>query len=45
MVGITVAARTILKHWKTPKTPGLKEWVNAMIKTASYEHAKQDKYC
>lgn len=37
MVGITVAARTILKHWKTPKTPGLKEWVDAMIKTASYE--------
>ena len=24
MVGITVAARTILKHWKTPTTPGLK---------------------
>ena len=38
MVGITVAASMILKHWKTPKTPGLQEWANAMIKTASYEH-------
>ena len=38
MVGITVAARTILKHWKTTTTPGFKEWANAMIKTASYEH-------
>ena len=38
MVGITVAARTILKHWKTVTIPGFKEWANAMIKTASYEH-------
>ena len=34
VVGITVAVRTILKHWKTPKTPALKEWAN----TASCEH-------
>ena len=32
MVGITVAARTILKHWKTVTIPGFKEWANAMIK-------------
>ena len=38
MVGITVAARTILKHWKSPTTPGFKEWTNPRIKTASYEH-------
>ena len=38
MVGITVAARTILKHWKSPTTPGFKEWTNSRIKTASYEH-------
>lgn len=37
MTGITTAARTILKHWKTPERPELKEWANAMIKTASYE--------
>lgn len=37
MAGITTAARTILKHWKTPERPDLKEWVNAMAKTASYE--------
>ncbi len=30
-----MTARVILKHWKTPKTPELKEWVNIM--TASYE--------
>ena len=38
MVGITVAARTILKHWKTSTTRGFKELTNAMIKTTSYEH-------
>ncbi len=32
-----MTARVILKHWKTPKTPELKEWVNIMTKTASYE--------
>lgn len=37
MVGASVAARIILKHWKTPKAPQFKEWVNIMIKTASYE--------
>ena len=37
MVGVSVAARTILKHWKDPGTPQFKEWVNLMIKTASYE--------
>lgn len=36
MVGVSVAARTILKHWKTPKAQ-FKEWVNMMIKTASSE--------
>ena len=35
MAGITMAARTILKLWKTPKPPELKEWVNTMIKTAA----------
>ena len=37
MAGTTTAARTILRLWKTPKPPELKEWVNSMIKTASYE--------
>jgi len=37
MVGVSVMARVILKHWKTPKIPELKEWVNIMTKTASYE--------
>ena len=37
MVGVSVAARIIFKNWKTPKAPQFKEWVNMMIKTASYE--------
>lgn len=38
MVGITAAARMTLRHWKTPKSPAIKEWVNMMTRTASYEH-------
>lgn len=37
MVGVSVTARVILRHWKTPKTPELKEWVIVMTKTASYK--------
>lgn len=37
MAGTTTAARAILKLWKTPKAPELKEWINIMVKTASYE--------
>ncbi len=36
-VGVSVTATVVLKHWKTPKTPELKEWVNIKTKTASYE--------
>ncbi len=35
--GVSVMARVILKHWKTPKIPELKEWINIMTKTAAYE--------
>lgn len=38
MVGITAAARITLRHWNTPKSPAIKEWVNMMTRTASYEH-------
>lgn len=34
---VSVAARIILKHWKTPKAPQFKEWVTMMIRMASYE--------
>lgn len=37
IVGVSVAARVILKHWKTSKAPQVKEWVNMMIRMASYE--------
>lgn len=32
MDGVSVAARIILKNWKTPKAPQLKEWANTMIR-------------
>lgn len=37
MVGLLVAATVILRHWKTPKSLQVKEWVNMMVKTATYE--------
>lgn len=35
----TTAARTILRYWKSTKLPEVKECVNYLIKTASYESA------
>lgn len=37
MVGLTTASRILLGKWKTSVTPSLKEWLDAMIETASYE--------
>lgn len=37
MVGLTTAARILLRKWKTNVTPGLGEWLDAMVETASYE--------
>lgn len=37
MTGLTTTARTILTYCKSAKPPEMKEWVNYMIKTASYE--------
>ena len=37
MDGITSAARTILRHWKSPTIPTCHEWKALMSETASYE--------
>lgn len=36
-IGCITAARMILRNWKCPKTPDLKDWVDGMIEIASYE--------
>lgn len=36
-VRLSVASTVILKHLKPPKSPQVKEQVNMMVKTASYE--------
>lgn len=35
--GCITAARMILRNWKCPKSPDLKEWIDGMIEIASYE--------
>ena len=35
--GLVSAARIILRHWKSSEIPDLKEWVDLLIETASYE--------
>lgn len=37
MVGVSVAARLILKYWKVSKGPPFKEWVNMMTRISVYE--------
>ena len=37
-VGLITAARILLRHWKVPRTPGLKEWTEEIIKITSYEY-------
>ncbi|KAF7657710.1 hypothetical protein LDENG_00023230 [Lucifuga dentata] len=37
MVGVVTASRIILRHWKTTRAPHMKEWVAAMVETASCE--------
>lgn len=32
MIGVSVAPRTILKHWKTHKAPGTREWRNELTR-------------
>ncbi len=36
-IGCITATRMILRNWKCPKTPDLKDWIDGMIKIASYE--------
>ncbi len=36
MVGLVTASRVILRHWKTVVSPSLKDWLDAMVETASY---------
>ncbi len=36
-IGCITAARMILRNWKCPKTPDLKDWIDGMIEIASYE--------
>lgn len=37
MVGLTSAARIILRHWKAPEHPTFQEWKVLMTETVSYE--------
>lgn len=37
MVGLITASRVILRHWKTAVSPNMREWLGAMVETASYE--------
>ena len=37
IVGITSAARIILRHWKSPENPTFQEWKVLMTETVSYE--------
>ena len=37
-VGLITAARILLRPWKVPRTPGLKEWTEEIIKITSYEY-------
>ncbi len=37
MVGLVTASRLILRQWKTAVSPDLKDWINAMVETASNE--------
>ena len=37
MVGLVSASRIILSHWKTAVSPDLKDCINTMVETASYE--------
>ncbi len=37
MVGLATASRLILRNRKTAVSPDLKDWINAMVETASYE--------
>merc|ERR1712208_195758 len=37
-VGLITAARIMLRHWKVPRTHGLKEWTEEIIKITSYEY-------
>ncbi len=36
-IGCIRAARMILRNWKCPKTPDLKDWIDGMIEISSYE--------
>ncbi len=36
-IGCITAARMILRNWKCPKTPDLKDWIDGMIEISSYE--------
>ncbi len=36
-IGCITAARMILRNWKCPKTPDLKDWIDGMIEITSYE--------
>ena len=38
ITGLITASRIILKHWKSTMLPELKEWLNLMTETASYEN-------
>ena len=37
-VGFITSARIMLCHWNVPRTPGLKEWTEEIIKITSYEY-------
>lgn len=37
IVGLITASRVILRHWKTAVSPNRREWMDAMVDTASYE--------
>lgn len=37
MVCLTTASRVLLRKWKTNVTPNLREWLEAMVVTLSYE--------
>lgn len=37
MVCLTTASRVLLRKWKTNVTPNLREWLEAMVETLSYE--------
>ena len=37
LVSLITASRIILRPWKTVKHPNMKEWVDTVVETASYE--------